>query len=73
MNDYISQIGYWKGRKRNRRGEAPITSYGKKTPGEDMSEAVMFYFINPEKLKSMCPMRFAFIKEMVEGWTAKKD
>ena len=31
----------------------------------------MFFFLAPEKFKTKCPQRYAFIKSVVDGWSAK--
>ncbi|MGB1206180.1 MAG: eCIS core domain-containing protein [Chitinophagales bacterium] len=87
-SDYIAALDYWKDKytksgKAN--AEAPITNYGGKNGGEDFSEAVMYYFVEPNTLKSgkagiakgtvgnPCPERFKFIKKTVENWEKKKE
>jgi len=60
--------------------EAPITDYGTKNASEDLSEAVMMYFVDPDTLKkgkgkpkgtpgNPCPVRYQLIKDAVEKWT----
>jgi hypothetical protein len=60
--------------------EAPPTSYGTTNAREDLAESVMFYFVDPERLKkgsgaaagkpgNPCPLRYAFIEKLVAGWT----
>jgi hypothetical protein len=45
--------------------EAPITNYGMKSAKEDLAEAMMFFFESPDKLKSDCPKRYAFINKRI--------
>ena len=48
--------------------EEPITDYAQTNAGEDLSEAVMFYFVKPADLKTKCPKRHAYIKEVLKSW-----
>lgn len=59
--------------------EAPITFYGGKSASEDLSEAVMMYFVEPQTLKdgkgqpkgtpgNPCPIRFKLIEDAVNKW-----
>ena len=63
--------------------EAPPTSYGATNVGEDLAESVMFYFVDPERLKkgtgasagqpgNPCPLRYAFVEQLVGAWAPKK-
>ena len=64
---YAAHLDYWTDRftKSGKRGaEKPITKYGRTNASEDLSEAMMFYFLKPDKLKSKCPKRFAYIKKL---------
>jgi hypothetical protein len=86
LNNYVRQLKYWKDAdtpsgKAN--AEAPITDYGATNASEDLSEAVMYYFVEAEKLKNgkgqpkgtpgnPCPVRFALIDKMVKNWKTKK-
>jgi hypothetical protein len=68
---YAVATGYWKDRntKTGAAGaEEPVTSYGSKNAAEDLSEAVMYYFIERATLKKQCPVRYAFIDTVVTGW-----
>ena len=51
--------------------EAPPTAYGQSNAGEDLSESVMFFFVDPSTLKSTCPQRHAWLTTLVAGWTKK--
>lgn len=62
--------------------EAPPTDYGAKNAREDLSETVMLYFVDPERLKkgngaaaglpgNACPVRYSLIEGLVKGWTPK--
>jgi hypothetical protein len=87
LPDYIAGLEYWTNRttKSGKAGaEAPITNYGNKNASEDLCEALMYYFLDPEKLKkgrgkakgkpgNPCPVRFALIDGFVRGWKPKGD
>ena len=63
--------------------EAPITFYGGKNAREDLSEAVMMYFVEPQTLKNgkgdpkppkgtpgnPCPIRYQFLEDAISKWT----
>ena len=60
--------------------EAPPTNYGTTNAREDLSETVMLYFVDPERLLkgngsaagspgNPCPIRHAMIEGLVKGWT----
>ena len=46
--------------------EVPITTYGGDSAKEDLAEALMFYFEKPGALEANCPLRFKFIKDVIE-------
>jgi hypothetical protein len=50
--------------------EWPITEYGRKNAAEDLSEATMYYFTEPDTLSSTCPIRYTFIDRVVASWSA---
>lgn len=56
----------------------PPTNYGGKNPLEDMSESVMMYVYEPQKLQSSSPQRYTFIRDQIfegveyENGTQKK-
>lgn len=45
----------------------PPTDYGKTDPTEDMSESVMMYVYDSQKLQSSSPLRYSFIKDQIFG------
>ncbi len=86
LADYVALLEYWKDEdtKSNKADvEAPITMYGGTNAREDLSEAVMYYFVEPETLKNgrsgkskgeygnPCPKRHAFIDKLVKSWNKK--
>ena len=56
----------------------PPTNYGSKNPLEDMSESVMMYVYEPQKLQGSSPQRYNFIRDQIfegveyENGTQKK-
>jgi hypothetical protein len=50
--------------------EKPPTKYGEKNAREDLAESVMLYFVAEGTLSSKCPKRHAFIKAIVDAWSA---
>ena len=71
VDGYTTALEYWTDRvtKSGKAGaEEPVTAYGKTNASEDLSEAVMYYFIDQATLKSKCPKRHELIKKMVESW-----
>ncbi|WP_428263371.1 hypothetical protein, partial [Haliangium sp.] len=88
LGDYISELEYWDSRYKasgKAGAEAPITDYGATNASEDLSEAVMYYFVDPNTLKNgqsgkskgqignPCPVRFAFIEKTVKAWKKEKE
>ncbi|WP_413262551.1 DUF4157 domain-containing protein [Floridanema flaviceps] len=76
LNDYVKALDYWidEDTKSGKSGaEAPITKYGETNANEDLSEAVMYYFVEAKTLRTKCPKRYAFIRELVRSWTKKKN
>ena len=86
LSDYVALLEYWKDEdtKSNKADvEAPITKYGGTNAREDLSEAVMYYFVEPETLKNgksgkskgeygnPCPKRHAYIDKLVKNWNKK--
>ncbi len=51
--------------------EQPVTPYGHKNAGEDLAEAVKFYFVEPATLLQKCPRRYAIIDKLVKAWRPK--
>ncbi len=70
--DYIKATGYWKERNtklaKDKRTETPITSYGKTNAAEDLCESAMMFFIDPSRLESSCPLRYAFMQKVGKDW-----
>jgi hypothetical protein len=52
--------------------EEPPTEYGHSNAKEDLAESVALYFINRPRLEAVCPMRVAFLDDMVGKWTPTK-
>ena len=50
--------------------ERPPTKYGEKNAREDLAESVMLYFVAETTLSSKSPKRYAFIKAVVDAWSA---
>ena len=54
--------------------EKPPTTYGEKNAREDLAESVMLYFVAESTLASKSPKRHAFVKAVVDAWSAgEKD
>jgi hypothetical protein len=45
--------------------DKPPTDYAATNPSEDLSESVMLYMYNPDKLKKKSPKRYAFVKDLM--------
>jgi hypothetical protein len=88
LADYVATLDYWDSeyKQSGKAGaEAPITDYGDTNAGEDLSEAVMYYFVEPNTLENgksgkakgeignPCPERFAFIEKAVKNWKKEKE
>jgi hypothetical protein len=88
LPDYVAKMSYWDSeyKQSGKAGaEGPITDYGSTNAGEDLSEAVMYFFVDPTTLKSglagkakgdignPCPERFAFIEKAVKDWQKEKE
>ncbi len=62
----------------NTQDNKPPTNYGNTNPLEDMSESVMLYMYEPQKLKDSSPQRYNFIRDQIfegveyENGTQKK-
>jgi hypothetical protein len=85
----MKATGYWEKekvkRKEGQRVEAPRDGYADRNAREDLAQSVMYFFVDPERLKkgdgrgrakgtwgNPCPKRFAFIQKVVAGWTKKR-
>jgi hypothetical protein len=88
LSDYVATLKYWDSEYKESGeagAEAPITDYGSTNAGEDLSEAVMYYFVDPGTLENgqpgkakgeignPCPERFAFIEKAVKDWKKEKE
>jgi LysM repeat protein len=75
VGGYATALKYWTD-KNTKSGdasaEAPVTAYAQTNASEDLSEAVMYYFVDRATLKSKCPIRDAYIDKIVQSWTPKK-
>jgi hypothetical protein len=81
--DFLRATPYWRdfAERSGRRGaEAPPTRYGDWNQREDLAESVMFFFVDPDRLKNgngapkgtpgnACPQRFKFVQDLVNAWT----
>jgi len=69
--DFVAKTDFWQ-REDIKSGivgaEKPITDYVKTSASEDLSEAVMYYFVDKAKLKKDCPKRTKFIKNTIKAW-----
>ncbi|ACY14285.1 eCIS core domain-containing protein [Haliangium ochraceum] len=86
LDDYVAELEYWDSRLKasgKAGAEAPITEYGGTNAGEDLSEAVMYYFVDRNSLKNglgaakgsygnPCPKRDAFIEKAIQDWNQQK-
>jgi hypothetical protein len=75
--EYEKAMPFWKTdpkkpKKRPADAEAPPTHYGRKSPSEDLSESVMFYFMDPLTLRTRCPERYAWIDALVMSWSDRE-
>jgi len=71
---FITAMDYWTDQytKSGTAGaEAPPTDYGQTNAGEDLSESVMLYFVDPDSLKSKAAKRSAWIDGVVKSWAPK--
>jgi hypothetical protein len=48
-------------------GNDPPTNYGMTNPLEDMSESVMMYVYEPQKLQNSSPQRYTYIRDRIYG------
>lgn len=87
LPDYVAALDFWTDQftaSGKAGAEAPITAYGATNAAEDLCEALMFYFIEPEKLLkgrgqakgtpgNPCPTRYWLIDKFVRGWQPIRD
>ncbi|MCK6517384.1 LysM peptidoglycan-binding domain-containing protein [Myxococcota bacterium] len=74
---FEQEMPFWKINQQNPKerpkdAEAPPTRYGRKSPREDLSESVMFYFMDPLTLRTRCPERYAWIDALVMSWSDRE-
>jgi hypothetical protein len=89
VDSFMQATGYWEKekvkRKEGQRVEGPPDGYADRNAREDLAQSVMYFFVDPERLKkgdgrgrakgtwgNPCPKRFAFIQKVVAGWTKKR-
>jgi hypothetical protein len=89
VDSFMKATGYWEKekvkRKESQRVEGPPDGYADRNAREDLAQSVMYFFVDPERLKkgdgrgrakgtwgNPCPKRFAFIQKVVAGWTKKR-
>lgn len=72
LGDYIDATGYWETRNKElakpKRTESPITDYGETNAAEDLCESAMMFFVEPQRLKTNCPLRYAFMVKLGTAW-----
>jgi len=86
LDAFMKMTGYWKAERvktGSKSAEGPPDGYADKDAKEDLAQSVMYFFVDPKRLKNgrkgrpagtwgnPCPKRFAFIKSIVAGWTPK--
>lgn len=89
VDSFMQATGYWEKEKVKReegqRVEGPPDGYADRNAREDLAQSVMYFFVDPERLKkgdgrgrakgtwgNPCPKRFAWIQKVVAGWTKKR-
>jgi hypothetical protein len=75
-DDWVSKLPYWKdvSTKSGKVGaEEPITKYGQKNAREDLCEALMYFFVEKDTLKTKCPERHKLLTEYIAEWTPKEE
>jgi hypothetical protein len=89
VDSFMKATGYWEKekvkRKESQRVEGPPDGYADRNAREDLAQSVMYFFVDPERLKkgdgrgrakgtwgNPCPKRFAFIQKVVAGWAKKR-
>ena len=89
IDSFMQATGYWEKekvkRKEGQRVEGPPDGYADRNAREDLAQSVMYFFVDPERLKkgdgrgrakgtwgNPCPKRYAFIQKVVAGWTKKR-
>lgn len=75
VKEFVTAMPYWKteDKKSGVEGaEAPPTRYGQLSAHEDLSESVMIFFMDPLRLQTRCPERFAWIDALVMSWSDRE-
>jgi hypothetical protein len=85
IDAFMKATGWWRAlRVSSGRGEAPPDSYANTNAAEDIAQSVAYFFVDPDRLKNgdrkhdpglpgnPCPKRYAFIRNVVGGWTPSK-
>ena len=80
--DFRKTIGYWRefAERAGRGAEAPPSKYGDWNVAEDLAESVMYFFVDPQRLKAgdgtppgkpgnPCPRRHAYIERLTRTWS----
>ncbi|MEQ1572278.1 MAG: hypothetical protein ABMA64_42025 [Myxococcota bacterium] len=76
LDRFMAATGYWadKNTPNGTAGlEAPVTKYGRTNADEDLSEAVMYFFVDRDTLHRKCPIRERFLEQEVAAWTQKPN
>jgi hypothetical protein len=85
LPDFVAKLLYWLDEDTPTKiagAEAPPTKYGTTNAREDLSETVMLYFVDPNRLLkgngaatgspgNACPIRHSMIEGLVKGWMPK--
>jgi hypothetical protein len=84
LDAFMKATGWWRAlRVHGKKGEAPPDSYANTNAAEDLAQSVAYYFVDPDRLKkgdgkptgrpgNPCPKRYAFIRDVVGGWTSAR-
>jgi hypothetical protein len=75
VEEFMELMPYWEteDKKSDVPGaEPPPSHYGQKSAHEDVSESLMFYFMDPLTLRTRCPERYAWIEALVMRWSDRE-
>ena len=87
LSDFVAKTPYWDSTylASGKAGvEAPITDYGATNASEDLSETIMYFFVEPATLQAgiggaakgvagnPCPERYDFVDKAVSAWKKNK-
>jgi hypothetical protein len=78
LDDWEAKLTWWS----DGGGEAPINSYAASNAGEDLSESLAYYFLEPDTLRNghgkppgeignACRKRFELVEKYVKAWNSK--